>query len=349
MKERKISSLQILFMVLCGIVMILGSSRLSLADVAVGDVIDKTNWQKAQGLLPDAMLEYLQKGYFTIKVGKLNYEPGDVMTSEFKESMQKNAGRYSVNAKGEIVDNKTGQADPMDIIGIPFPNLDVKDPHFSEQTMYNHMFIMHSRGAADVSSTFYFVGQKMERYISGPTLSLPFTGSARLIARQPQTKTFGKRVEAFFIMKVTDPYELNGLATMTYSFRGNDEPDKVFAYVPALRRARILSASARSDAMFGTDYALDDASGFIGKPRDFDCKYLRTQDGLVRFNSPDIIDAVQRPDGSYELKKPYPFAQFGFPDTWMAGKGVGCNKSNMGQAKGACDGVSLQGSLLQLR
>ena len=320
MKERKISSLQILFMVLCGIVLILGASKFSFADVAVGDVIDKTNWQKAQGLLPDAMLEYLQKGYLTIKVGKLNYEPADMLSDECRESLKKNHGRYSINPKGEIIDNRTGEIDPYDIMGIPFPVLDLHDPQVGLKMQVNHMYYTYGRGNVDMTATDYFVGNKMERYIRGPQLGIAFLGTAKNIAKQREAKNFGKKIETLFSMKVTDPYELNGLATMTYAYADNT-PDKVFAYVPALRRTRVLSAAARSDAMFGTDYTLDDANGgFMGKSRDFNCTYIRSQDTLMRFVAPNVIDLVKNSNGTYELKGNYPSVQWGFQTAGWKGK-----------------------------
>ena len=122
-------------------------------------------------------------------------------------------------------------------------------------------------------------------------------------------------------MRVTDPYELNGLATMTYSHLGNS-PDKVFAYVPALRRVRTMTAAARSDSMFGTDYALDDVgAGFWGKPINFTFKYLRTQDALVQYASADPIKFNQNPDGSLSIQKtPFATAKFGYQTPGWKGK-----------------------------
>jgi hypothetical protein len=107
---------------------------------------------------------------------------------------------------------------------------------------------------------------------------------------------------------------------MTWGYADPIIPDKTIAYVPALRRARVLSSSAKSDAMFGTDYSIDDATGFLGNMADFNCKYLRTQDTLMRFNGPDIIGMIKNPDGTYELKKNRPNAQWGFQTPGWKGK-----------------------------
>ena len=311
---------QILIGFLFVLTVVIGSNKAALADVNVGDTIDSSNWQKVQGMVPDAFLDYVKKGWVIMKIGKLNFDPGTIMSAEAREYMVKNAGKYGINSKGETVEKSTGKIDPYDIIGFPFPVIDAKDPMACLMMLNNHMYGLHMRGDMIMSSTLYFVGNKMERYIAGPNRTMAYTGSTLNIKNQASAAQFGKKTEAVFIMKVTDPYELNGLATMTYYFCSN-EPDKVFAYIPALRRVRTMTSSARSDAMFGTDYALDDAAGgFMGKPRDFDCKLLRTQETLMRFTSPDIIDMVKKPNGDYELKKNYVSVKWGFQTPGWKGK-----------------------------
>ena len=292
----------------------------ALADVNVGDVIDSSNVQKIKGMVPDAIYEYVQKGWITMKIGKLNFDPADIMSNEFKEHMKTNNGRYGISPKGELIDKKTGEQDPMDLIGVPFPTIDVKDPMAGIMMLANHAGYLNCRGNMAMSATLYFVGQKMERFIRGPQIAMSFRNTSKNIALQASGKQFGAKPESTFIMKVTDPYELNGLATMTYSFADNT-PDKVFAYVPALRRTRVLTAAARSDSMFGTDYALDDAAGgFMGKPRDFNCKYIKSQDMLARFNNPNVIELSQKPDGTLELSKNRPNTVWGFQTPGWKGK-----------------------------
>ena len=301
-------------------VVIVGKPAPAIADVNVGDSIDSSNWQKVQGLVPEFMTDYLKKGWIKMKIGKLNYDPADAWNLEYKESLTKNLGKYGINAKCEMFDKKTGEIDPGNVVGMPFPDLDTKDPQVGLMMLQNHMTLLSTRGNTKSSATLHFVGKKMERLISGPQLSLVLRGTSKNVAQQSQVKSFGDKVDSLFIMKVTDPYELNGLATMTYQYYDNTA-DKVFAYVPALRRTRVLTAAARSDAMFGTDLSLDDSSGgFMGKPRDFNCKFLRTQEALVRFTLPDIVEVLKYPNGTYETKS-HPDFVYGFQTPGWTGKG----------------------------
>jgi len=88
-------------------------------DVSPGDVIDKTNWEKAEGLLPEAMLNWLKNGKVVLDIGELNYDP-DVYHPAFAlETLKTNVGKYALDENDGIVDTKTGKR-PENIIGFPF-------------------------------------------------------------------------------------------------------------------------------------------------------------------------------------------------------------------------------------
>ena len=319
--NHKILKLSILLGVLLLMALVIASRPTpALADVAVGDYIDSSNAQKIQGLVPDAVYEYVKKGWLKMKIGKLNYEPGDLWY--IKEGEKRNKGKYDMTANAEILEKSTGAKDPLNIVGQPFPlsDLDPKDPHFGEKFFTDNLLINVSMGSHRLSATLYFLGDKYERKISGPQKGIRFVGTERSISNQKFGAQFGPAIQETFIMRVTDPYELNGLATMSYQYFDNT-PDKVFAYVPALRRARVMTAAARSDSMFGTDYALDDAGcGWWGKPRNFSFKYIRTQDALVQYAGPDPSKWIPNPDGSISVEKEFASGKFGFMTPGWTGK-----------------------------
>ena len=57
--------------------LIVASVPVARADVVPGDVIDKTNWEKAQGLLPEPVLDWVKKGDFILDIHALKYRPLD--------------------------------------------------------------------------------------------------------------------------------------------------------------------------------------------------------------------------------------------------------------------------------
>ena len=322
MKKRKqVLMAKVVLMLVCALMLNLGLMKTAHADVAPGDIIDKTNWQKAQGLVSDAMLDFLKKGYIIIKVGKLNFNPADIMQKYYKESMTKNIGRYDVTPNGEIVDKKTGEKDPMDIVGFPFPQIDPKDPMAPYKLIYNHKISMGQRGNIDAIVEMRMIGTKLEKTLSIREVGMWFLGEPALISEQSKVKSFGTgKLSGLMIVKVTEPYELNGLTTASHGYWDNSK-DKVYAYVPATRRVRTTSSSTRADVLFGTEVALDDMTGgFDGKARDFNCKLVRSQDALVSYIGPDVIPAVKRPDGSYDLKRPYKTTTYGYQTPGWQGK-----------------------------
>lgn len=47
----------------------------SNADAASGNVIDQSNWEEAEGLLPTPHLQWVKDGKTRLKLGELTYDP----------------------------------------------------------------------------------------------------------------------------------------------------------------------------------------------------------------------------------------------------------------------------------
>ncbi len=103
-------------------------------DVVPGETIDKSNWQKVEGLLPEPVLNYVKKGDYILRIGKLNYDP--VWEPEFQKASEANAGKYDLDEDGTIVDPKTGKR-PDHIYGFPFPKIDPNDPKAAAKIAWN--------------------------------------------------------------------------------------------------------------------------------------------------------------------------------------------------------------------
>ncbi len=90
------------------------------ADVSPGDVIDKTNWQKVEGLLPFSVLDWVKKGEFVLNIGELNYDPTDYWTEPVLQSREANKGKYVLDEEGVIVDAADGRDPDSSSPGSPF-------------------------------------------------------------------------------------------------------------------------------------------------------------------------------------------------------------------------------------
>jgi len=109
-------------------------------DVSPGDVIDKTNWEKAEGLLPESMLNWLKNGKVVLEIGELSYNPEEYHPPFALESLKTNIGKYALDEHDGIVDATTGKR-PRNIIGFPFPEIDPNDPKAGTKILYNKDYV----------------------------------------------------------------------------------------------------------------------------------------------------------------------------------------------------------------
>ena len=110
-----------------------------LCDVSPGDVLDKTNWEKAEGLLPDEIVSWIKKGDFVIQVGELDYKVRDYLPPHAQRASRENMGKYVLDENDGIVEKETGKRGNR-IIGHPFPQIDPEDPKASEKMVYNTFY-----------------------------------------------------------------------------------------------------------------------------------------------------------------------------------------------------------------
>jgi hypothetical protein len=253
-------------------------SPTAFAEIAPGTVIDKTNAEEAQGLLPDPVLNWVKKGDGTLTVADLPYDPNTFMPPAGKKFMEANKGRYDVDADGMIVDVKTGKL-PEFIDGLPFPEIDLEDPNAGAKVMYNKHFYSYIAGNVQVPFQVSWVGRKtgFERELICDYWTFVLDGypPARELSNP-------ENVEMHSLIIINAPFDVKGTNILLWRYR-NDRMDSTFAYVPAIRRVRRMSPANRSDAFVGSDFCVDDAWGYGGKINAFTWKVIEKVDQLVPF------------------------------------------------------------------
>jgi hypothetical protein len=250
----------------------------ALAEVAPGTVIDKTNAEEAQGLLPDPVLNWVKKGDGTMTVGELPYDPTAFMPPAGRKFMEANKGRYDVDADGLLVDTKTGKL-PEFVDGLPFPEIDLEDPNAGPKIMYNKHYYTYIVGSVQVPFQVSWVGRKTgyEREIICDYQTYVLDGYPP--AREESNP---EDVEVHSLIILLAPFDVRGTNILLWRYR-NATLDSTFAYVPAIRRVRRMSPANRSDAFLGTDFCVDDAWGYAGKINSFSWKVIKKADQLVPF------------------------------------------------------------------
>jgi hypothetical protein len=282
------------------------------ADVVPGDVIDKTNWQKAEGLLPDSVLNWVKKGAFVLNIGKLNYDEKDYFTPSVLKSFEGNRGKYRVNEKDVIVDAGTGKT-PDYIKGIPFPHVSLEDPKAGQKLLYDKHYHSFTFGSISYTVPVKWIGlggferQAVALYMTTPMDGYPPHKSVR----NPDG------IQRYTIITALEPFDISGFSLMLWRYRDERE-DVNLAYVPAIRRVRRMSPANRSDSWMGCDLVWDDAWGYDGKIAKFDWKVLRSQEALIPYRSDKVERVVQNRKGEWETTREITPLRYGYEtDGWQ--------------------------------
>jgi len=263
-------------------------------------IIDKSNYEKVKGQVPEPVLEWFKKGDWMMRVGELEADWAETQPSWIKKSRTENIGKYTLSPEITIVDAKTGKA-PGFIEGIPFPKIDPKDPLAGAKIMYNGNMVRQNNGPLKTSFRLTFMDGKtrsLERYILVHWFSYAFVG-------WPEASSIPNpnNLEFYTQVLIKQPYDMAGTSLMTWRYLDN-KPDLLFGYVPAIRRVRRLTPAGRSDALFGSDFARDDGgyAGYDGKIGDMEWKVIGETTILGGFNSPKPQLIVINDKGEWEIQ-----------------------------------------------
>ncbi|MEW6443027.1 MAG: DUF1329 domain-containing protein [bacterium] len=272
---------------------LLGVAAAQAADVSPGDVVDKENWEKVEGLIPESVLSWVKKGDFVLTISKLNYDPNEIWQEMLTRSLELNKGKYRLDEAGLIVDSATGKT-PEHIVGIPFPEVDLSDPRAANMVMYDRMCYAYTLGNNFFPMTALWIGRSgFEREVQAAFLSYPLIGWDRA-----QKESNSDRIEKLSIVQVIAPYDIAGTNILTWRYL-DDRQDMSYGFVPAIRRVRRMSPANRSDAFIGTDMCVDDAYGYDGKISAVEWAPVKRQPGIVPFLDENPQPLVQTKRGEW--------------------------------------------------
>jgi hypothetical protein len=251
----------------------------SRAELNLGDTFSKENWQAAKGLMPDSVLRRFADGSYQAKVVAL---PGSLSWgSKFMSSSEANAGKFSVDTEGSLIDNAT-RAYPGFLYGYPFPQIDLKDSHAAAKVMYNFSYALMQADDADRFSNLHWVTPTaLDRSVEFQGQIL-FYGS-RFSGPIPNPYKTLRRL----IIAGVSPYEVVGVVTLEWVYLNPKQWNSLWTFVPALKRVRTLNAANGSDSLFASDLAHDDPYLFSGKVQYFTWKLVGAQNALVPYTQPN--------------------------------------------------------------
>ncbi len=259
------------------------------ADVASGDVIDKSNYQKIEDLVPDYIVMWVKNGDMTMKIGKLNFDSSKFFPQAVFDHWEENIGKYKIDKDNGIVDTKTGKP-ARGIKGLPFSKPDINDPKMPVMLMYNNIF-----------SEYFLSGNIRGNQIwlactrGGLEKRLIMENYSLILDHSRSKQDYGQ------LSIFREPFGMSGVGTLALYALYPLTNGIRFAWAPELRKVRRMSHRlSGSDVHFGFDAAPDDT--WAGGPKtsfeEATYKYLGEKEALIPYFSEDAQKVEWSKEGS---------------------------------------------------
>lgn len=263
---------------LCVLTLLLApsSSPAANGELKQGDTIGPHNWERVKDMVGENFLNRIKKGYtFKIKRSK-TIQP----LKEYVEVTQKYSDRVRLGPKGELLNY---------VAGLPFPNLDPKDPQADLKLAWNFYW----RWLGDDSKT--GGGTKTGKIIRD---AIERDGSERradIIHHYIKTRSRvtldskhslpGYEHIDWMQLRVDEyPRDTSGTTTLEIRYADPKVQDDLYIYVPSIRRVRRAPPIQRCATLAPSEFNFDDINSFNGRIIDFNYKLLGEKKMLGNFS-----------------------------------------------------------------
>jgi hypothetical protein len=249
------------------------------ADVSPGEKINAGNVDQAKDLLSPGMVWCVKRGFpITISETKRIEWP-----QAYKEATEKYAAQVKLTPDGLDVKNY--------VAGLPFPNLDPKDPQIAYKIMWNYSYNFLTTDDVDLRNFDADTGSipqdgpmTVERhFLLDHFRRLFWTGRLYVDPKPDKPNPNGYRAQQG-LYPILEPFDLKGVGALGNRYTDSSKQDDSWLYLPSLRRVRRLSTAQRSDALFGQDTDVDSYYGYSGHIAWMDWKYLGEKEVLGSFH-----------------------------------------------------------------
>ncbi len=249
------------------------------ADVVPGDQITDQNVEKVKDLISPGLEWCVRHGWPVTITGTKRIE----WPKAYKEATEKYAGQVTLAADGLTLKNY--------VAGLPFPNLDPKDPQVATKIMWNYEYkFLHTDDVdlrnfdADTGTVADHGPMVVERhFLLDHFRRLAWNGRLYVDPKPEKPNPNGYRGQQG-LYPILEPFDLKGVGALGNRYIDPGKQDDAWLYLPSLRRVRRLSTAQRSDALFGQDTDVDSYFGYSGHIAWMDWKYLGERDLIGCFH-----------------------------------------------------------------
>jgi len=264
----------------CAVAAFVSAAGFARADVSPGDKITDANMDKVKDLVSPGMQWCIKRGWpITITETKRIEWP-----KAFKEATEKYASQAKLTPDGLDVKNY--------VAGMPFPQLDPKDPQIAYKIMWNYSYQWLTTDDVDLRNFDADTGSiadhgpmSVERhFLLDHFRRLFWTGRLFVDPKPEKPNPNGYRAQQG-LYPILEPFDLKGVGAIGNRYNDSGKQDDSWLYLPSLRRVRRLSTAQRSDALFGQDTDVDSYYGYAGHIAWMDWKYLGEKEVIGAFHA----------------------------------------------------------------
>lgn len=254
---------------------ILLTSGLAQADGGGEYVLDASNWQKAEKLLPEPVLKRVKSGDYQMKVVPVDSAKfKENFTSKYWAASEANEGKYDLDPATCGLKEKASGKIPDHVFGQPFPKIDPKDPLAGCKVAWN--FYLANQLGDGYGATFTLNG--IDRNGEFRRIKLWLHANAYM-GRSEQIKDNPENLRTTSLSHAMEPADAEGVNILGQQINDWTSQDNIWAYVPQTRRSRRVNAASRSDPIAGLDIFSDDLNCYAGKIEYY--KWKMTGEGEV--------------------------------------------------------------------
>ncbi|MCE2390216.1 MAG: DUF1329 domain-containing protein [Proteobacteria bacterium] len=263
--------------------------------IAAGDVLTAADWEKIAPLIPDGYEQFIRWDGMRIEV----QPSGDYAPYEaYQTATRENAGKASLDADGNLVGYVSGYPFPPEEVAVDEPEAGRK---MAGKVNWN------PRGVGlelDPIDWRIIKRGTMVRRLWSYYWRLYFCNKPEYAEMPNGCLTSDTNIEWKEFNHFTEPFDVKDTMLILHRYLDATKDD-AWIYLPALRRVRRFGATQKSDALLGTEAALDDFWGFTNKVPERTWRYLGKTKVLAGMNVDLDVSDFGGPEGWYPLHKHY--------------------------------------------